>query len=500
MPPPPTPPRIPTPIPPPTPGSGGQGANSQPTPQQSSWLDSIANQLKQSATQMGGALKYLYDTTKGYADQLKSVTGSVLTGIRDKVSSLLSPSGNPGGAGSSKPTMTPEQERDTLLGQTQAKIDQITKRQADMKDVDARRTAGLTSDQYGNPIKLFITSVEKYTQEIEKSDLAQKLKDLAKELDEVNSKYEQQKKEQEKKDEAKTEFGSKAAQVIGGQGGTQALGGVRSLASGEAAAGGIAGKANAYLAIAEGAAQMVRDTLTGFNNAMKATGEVAIRLAGNDGFGALTAAGEGAAKGLEKIPVVGGIAADSIRTFTSALNIGKSVIDSFAERGRELSRYNGAIAGAAAQARVEKILADIDEANKNQDLYVKMIQAQSQIDREWQRAIVELKVLLAPVLVQMAKNLTSVVKVITAQFKFYQSTEDKAETRLRAAALMGVISQQTLEEQLKIIDEIRKNVDKTTKPEMMTPMLVNLGRTSVKINEGPAEKQRGQVKMPSIFD
>lgn len=367
---------------------------------------------------------------------------------------------------------------------------------ADAKDEDRRRAMGITTDKDGWTLQSE-TPEQKLERQNGLRELDEEFKRLTKRLKEVDSEYAKQKAENDK---AKGKLTDDLVGRVGGAGAQKAVGGVQDAVSG---VGGLAGKANAFLAVADGAAQMVRGVIQGFGEAMKTAADVGKRLASNDGFGAIEAAGDGVAKALDKIPIVGGIAADALRTFTSGLNLAKSVLDSFADRGRELAKYNGALAGEVAKAQVDQILADIKESNQNQKLYVELIRAQSQIDREWQKAIVELKAVLAPHIIAMAKDFANVAKLLSGAFGTGGDTpqEKQLAAMERLLALLELWMGRDHEETKKfraILEDIRKQL--APKQEGFGAAgLINLGRNGLPVDEKPAERQRGKPPLPAIF-
>jgi ABC-type transporter Mla subunit MlaD len=103
-------------------------------------------------------------------------------------------------------------------------------------------------------------------------------------------------------------------------------------------------------------------------------------VAKDDGIGALTAAADGAADVLEKIPVVGGVLADNLRGLSAVVRSAQQVIGAFADRGKELGVYSGAISAASARQEVAGQLRDMREAARLGDGYAKLIDKQTEME------------------------------------------------------------------------------------------------------------------------
>lgn len=123
--------------------------------------------------------------------------------------------------------------------------------------------------------------------------------------------------------------------------------------------------------------------------------EGAARLGGSVASGSAGAAlGEAAglaAQGLKMLGPVGIVAGGALDAFSKATSAASDVVKSFVARGEELSRYDGRLAGAVAQADVTTTTADIKEANVLGEKMAETIRLQSEADAAWRDAILPLK-------------------------------------------------------------------------------------------------------------
>ena len=120
-------------------------------------------------------------------------------------------------------------------------------------------------------------------------------------------------------------------------------------------------------------------------------GEAAQRVAGNDGIGLLRQGAEGAAQGLEALPIVGKAAAEGLRTMSAAVGAAQDAMNAFAARGRELMNYSPAIAHAAVRQDVTRMMGDMREAERLGDSYAKMLEKQTEVNETLRAGLEPLK-------------------------------------------------------------------------------------------------------------
>jgi len=178
------------------------------------------------------------------------------------------------------------------------------------------------------------------------------------------------------------------------------------------------GKLGAVVAIADAAGSAAAESIHKFNDGVVSAGEAAKKIASNDGFGALNVAVDATARGLEGIPIIGKTLGESLKTVTTGLNVFNSVLGAFAERGRELGKYNGTIATAAALADVEKLMADIREGNRASKEYAELIRAQTKVEVNMQEALLPIKLAIMRWLEPLAKDMAILIKIMGGSYGF----------------------------------------------------------------------------------
>jgi hypothetical protein len=109
-------------------------------------------------------------------------------------------------------------------------------------------------------------------------------------------------------------------------------------------------------------------------------GQGAELLARGDSFGVLKKASDGAAEGLEKVPIVGKAAAEGLRTVGVGLEVLKGTIDAFASRGRELSAIDARLASSTANADQLRFQSDRREAERLGPSLAKLIEQQAKTE------------------------------------------------------------------------------------------------------------------------
>jgi hypothetical protein len=186
--------------------------------------------------------------------------------------------------------------------------------------------------------------------------------------------------------------------------------GLVSAIGGGAGAGPIAGP----LAVAGAAAQLAAGAFNSVTGGLQKFGDVAAKVARNDGIGALTAVGDGAAEAADKLPVLGQAVGASIRTVNQFVKTFDQVSEAFAARGKEISQFDGDIAGATAESKVIKILGDIREAQELGAEYGQVIREQAIQQSEFQRALTPIKMMLMQQLIPIMKFVNINLKALNA--------------------------------------------------------------------------------------
>lgn len=181
-------------------------------------------------------------------------------------------------------------------------------------------------------------------------------------------------------------YGEKVGQKLGG-----GLGGMLGAAAGPigSAVGTVLGSM-----IGEKVGKAIDFVLSPFENMQRAlnfAGEAAKKVAGNDGFGLVQQGLEGTASVLENIPIAGAFAAGALRTVGTAAKVAVDTLNAFAERGKELAKYNGGLALGQANQDLYRTFADMREANRLERGLSQMIQKQTEFDASMRGLLMPLK-------------------------------------------------------------------------------------------------------------
>jgi len=115
------------------------------------------------------------------------------------------------------------------------------------------------------------------------------------------------------------------------------------------------------------------------------------KVAADDGFGALMHGAEGVASVMEKIPIVGSALADNFRGLTAVVGAVHGVMEAFAERGKQLGVYSGAISAASARQEVAGQLREMREAQRMGDGYAKLIDKQTEFEASMSGMLMPIK-------------------------------------------------------------------------------------------------------------
>jgi len=148
-----------------------------------------------------------------------------------------------------------------------------------------------------------------------------------------------------------------------------------------ALAGGPVGAAvMAVSAIQDAVEGIIKEQGAAQREAIQKAGNIGGAVIGNDYGAAANEVSEGVAGALEKAGIAGTILAEQLRTATAAANTFGQVVDAAARRGKELSGFSSSIAAAEAMADVRKLRRDIEEAQRNEGSYSRIIDSQSRIE------------------------------------------------------------------------------------------------------------------------
>jgi hypothetical protein len=157
-------------------------------------------------------------------------------------------------------------------------------------------------------------------------------------------------------------------------------------------------------------------------------GDMASRVAANDGLGAVLKAGDHLASGIEStVPIIGKFAGELVRSQLEIVNAYRTAVNSFVERGKELQQYSPALSVAGTRANLRGTLGDIREARELGPQLARMIDLQSRAESEMRQLILPIKDLLIRMLNTPLSALVAVlVKVVPLVEKVIKGA---AETR-----------------------------------------------------------------------
>lgn len=120
-------------------------------------------------------------------------------------------------------------------------------------------------------------------------------------------------------------------------------------------------------------------------------GKVVASVAKNSATGAFVEGLQGAAQAVEKFGVAGKATAEVLNTAAVAVQTFKVVVDSFAERARELEHLSPDIAASSARADIRRMNTDMTEANAIGPQLAKLIELQSKTEAIFSATMLPIK-------------------------------------------------------------------------------------------------------------
>ena len=191
--------------------------------------------------------------------------------------------------------------------------------------------------------------------------------------------------------------GGAATEVATGRAVTGAVGGGRAAADGA------------------GATVVAAAIEKGFQVATKGAqvaGQVGTQLAANNAVAAFVTTTKAAADVMEKIPVVGTAVASAFQFAATAVTTFEQVTTAFVNRGRELAQYDARLAEAAAKADVQRLQADLREANTAGEQLARLIEKQADLEVLLRELILPIKVVIVDFLVDAIKFLMEMAQYV----------------------------------------------------------------------------------------
>jgi hypothetical protein len=211
--------------------------------------------------------------------------------------------------------------------------------------------------------------------------------------------------------------------------------------------------------VADGFAKVIKFVAASIN----ALGDAAVKVARNDGIGLLADGLSMASKAVGKIPVLGGMLASGLEVATAGLNTFSKILSAFAERGRELAKYNAQIASAVAIAQVQKIVSDIREANLGAEKYASLIIKEQQLQSRIQEALLPIKMALMQLAEKVMPYMQAAVEMISENIQTFSLKWDVFVAGLNRDWAAMAVAGEKLNNKLK---EIAKNTEKDRSDEI----------------------------------
>jgi hypothetical protein len=207
--------------------------------------------------------------------------------------------------------------------------------------------------------------------------------------------------------------------VSGGGGGIgNLLGGLGGGGGGGGGLAGIAGQAALPIAAVTAGAKVMEAFYGGVTDVTKRLTGVGQAIVKNDGVGAITGVMDGFGAAAKKVPIIGGMLEKQIGMYSQFIKSFDQITEAFRQRGEELKVYSGPIAAASANAKVERLLGDIREAQHLGNQYAQIIQEKTAAQVEFQRAF-------EPIKMALMTQIIPIMKTVTVSLKAYNDTNQK---------------------------------------------------------------------------
>lgn len=172
-------------------------------------------------------------------------------------------------------------------------------------------------------------------------------------------------------------------------------------------------KAAGPAAIVYEVADKIADSVVGVanraNKIMESAGKVVQGIAGNNVLGAFNEVSSSVQNTIKKMGPMGKVYAAALGVATTAINVFTGTVNAFNNRARELMGYGGANTTAIAMADVNKLMADIREAQSLDKEYADIVKSQGKISANIQDALIPIK----RVLMRMLAGPLSAVETVS---------------------------------------------------------------------------------------
>jgi hypothetical protein len=144
---------------------------------------------------------------------------------------------------------------------------------------------------------------------------------------------------------------------------------------------------------------------------VRGLGTAAAKVAGNDGLGLFKESAAVAGKALEFVPMVGPTLAASFKIAAALPLAFADAANAFVARGRELSAYDGSLAGAAARQDVGRLSADIREAQATGPMLAELTDAMTGLELGFRESLLPIKNFLIETLAGTALSVKSAAEL-----------------------------------------------------------------------------------------
>lgn len=233
------------------------------------------------------------------------------------------------------------------------------------------------------------------------------------------------------------------------------------------------------LAIVAAGSKVLEGFYDGIADTTRKLTSVGTKVAGNDGFGAITEGIEGAASTItSKIPVLGDAMQAQVEMYTQFIKSFDVITEAFRARGEELSRFDGNIAAASAESKVTKLLADINEAQRLGNEYAAVIREKAEIQVEFQRALEPIKAAMMQTLLPIMRGVTNFLKLYNdGAERIGQDVKQTMELIKVLVSLTGVggAAVVAMSEEMKKQSEMREK-ERSDRANAMLDELFNMSR------------------------
>lgn len=143
---------------------------------------------------------------------------------------------------------------------------------------------------------------------------------------------------------------------------------------------GSAGPIGAAIMLAKEAADKIAGVMDFARKGVEMFGTAVADAAGNRYMGTFNRAIDAASSGLEQVPIIGKVWSSELQLAVAPVRSFTEVVDAFVTRGKELSGYSGDLASAEATSDVNRLMADIKEAQTLGPDMARLIESQTRFE------------------------------------------------------------------------------------------------------------------------